>query len=165
IQADRTGSAQQRWSSSVAAVEYIVSHPLTGAGIGMNILALNRIRGAAWVEVHDVYLVYAMELGIPGLIMFLLLLRGAFKNAHRAKVLSANDPESADFHYLAEGIGVSLLAFAVAAFFYPDAYQFYFYYFAGLAAAAKHIATIPDGKIDAGPGISFTTGEPEPCRS
>lgn len=165
IQADRTGSAQQRWSGSVAAVEYIVSHPLTGAGIGMNILALNKIRGAAWVEVHDIYLVYAMELGIPGLIMFLLLLRGAFRNAHRAKALSAKDLESADFHYLAEGIGVSLLAFALAAFFYPDAYQFYFYYFAGLAAAAKHIATITDGKTDAESRIPITTGEPMPCQS
>ena len=38
---------------------------------------------------------------------------------------------------LAEGIPVSLIAFAVAAFFHPVAYHHYFYYVAGLALAAK----------------------------
>jgi hypothetical protein len=31
------------------------------------------------------------------------------------------------------------LAFAVAAFFYPVGYHYYFYYFAGLAVAARKI--------------------------
>jgi len=34
---------------------------------------------------------------------------------------------------------VSLIAFAVSAFFYPVAYRFDFYYIAGLAVAAKNI--------------------------
>jgi hypothetical protein len=37
--------------------------------------------------------------------------------------------------YLSEAIRVSLLAFAVAAMFYPVAYEFFFYYIAGLAIA------------------------------
>lgn len=165
IEADRTGSAQERWGGSVAAVEYIAFHPLTGAGIGMNVLALNKVRGATWIEVHDIYLVYAVELGVPGLVMFLVLLWGAIKSARTAGRLSAMNMESADLHYLAEGIGVSLIAFAVAAFFYPDAYQFYFYYIAGLAVAAKSIcmsgATHPAAAQDGSKMITETN----PCES
>ena len=38
---------------------------------------------------------------------------------------------------MAEGIKVSLTVFAIAAVFHPVAYQFYFYYMAGLALAAR----------------------------
>ena len=38
---------------------------------------------------------------------------------------------------LAAGVQVSLVAFGVAAFFHPIAYQFYFFMIAGLAVALK----------------------------
>lgn len=140
IQADETGSAQARLNDSLVAAEFVMGHPLVGAGIGMNILALNEVRGATWTEVHNVYLEYASDLGLPGLIMFLLLLRTVIKGVGEARRATATDPEVMEFHHLTEGLGVSLLGFMVAAFFYPDAYQFYFYYVAGLAVAARSIA-------------------------
>jgi len=140
IEADETGSAQTRLNDSLVAAEFVVDHPLMGAGIGMNILALNEARGSTWTEVHNVYLEYAADLGLPGLIMFLLLLRAVVKGVGEARRASAADPDGFEVHCLAEGLGVSLLGFIVAAFFYPDAYQFYFYYIAGLAVAARSIA-------------------------
>ena len=141
IQADETGSAQARLNDSLVATEFVMGHPLVGAGIGMNILALNEVRGTTWTEVHNVYLEYASDLGLPGLIMFLLLLRTVVKGVGEVRRSSAADPDAMEFHHLAEGLGVSLLGFMVAAFFYPDAYQFYFYYIAGLAVAARSIAS------------------------
>jgi len=141
IQADETGSAQARLNDSLVATEFVVDHPLVGAGIGMNILALNEARGAAWTEVHNVYLEYAADLGLPGLILFLLLLRTVVKGVGEARRTPTIYPDAFELRYLAEGLGVSLLGFIVAAFFYPDAYQFYFYYIAGLAVAARSIAT------------------------
>jgi O-antigen ligase len=90
--------------------------------------------------VHDVYLEYAADLGLPGLVIFLLLLRVIVIGVGDARRASEDDPDGFELHCLAEGLGVSLLGFIAAAFFYPDAYQFYFYYIAGLAVAARNIA-------------------------
>lgn len=139
IEADPTGSAQERWSDSAAAMQYVAHHPIVGAGLGMNALALNEQRGAAWRQVHNVYLQYAVDLGIPGLILFVMLLVGALKCAKSAQLGCAEEPKAEDLFFLAEGLRVSLVAFAVSAFFHPVAYHFYFYFIAGLALAAKAI--------------------------
>lgn len=138
MEADATGSAQERWGDIQAALEYMLFHPVVGAGLGMDILALNEVRGPAWKEVHNVYLQYGVDLGIPGLVLFVMLLRGALRCARRAQAVQPGAP--GELFYLAEGIRVSLIAFAVAGFFHPVAYHFYFYYFAGLAVAAGGIA-------------------------
>lgn len=137
IQSDPTHSAQVRWADSVAAAEYALQHPLVGAGVGMDVLVLNRLRGVNWTEVHNAYLQIAVELGVPGLLLFLWLFRECFKAAKSAQRL-AGDNQS--LQLLSEALWISLLAFAVAGFFYPNGYKFYFYYIAGLAIAAQSVA-------------------------
>lgn len=139
IEEDSTGSAQERLRDSIAATKYVISHPLVGAGLGNNALAMNEARGAEWREIHNVYLQYAVELGLPGMILFLLLLKGCMDAARRSQERSLQRPELHSLFYLSEAIRTSLIAFAVAAVFYPVAYHFYFYYFAGLALAARRI--------------------------
>lgn len=140
IDSDPTGSAQSRWNDMVTAVRFVLRNPIVGAGAGVEALALNEERGPLWREVHNVYLQYAVGLGIPGLALFLSLLVGCVKSAQLAQSRSAGMPALRELFYLAEGIEVSLLAFAVAALFYPVAYHFYFYYFAGLAIALRMVA-------------------------
>lgn len=137
IDSDPTGSAQVRWGDTLASVRFVLAHPLIGAGMRMNTLALNEIRGETWMEVHNVYLQYAVELGLPGLALFLLLFLACVRKVRdvRRRASSMPGPLS-ELSRLAEGIEISLLAFAVAAFFYPVGYHFYFYYFAGLAVGA-----------------------------
>jgi O-antigen ligase len=106
-----------------------------GAGLGMNILVLNASVGATWRAVHNTYLEYAVDLGMPGLVLFVLLLRSCWRSVSAARRTAS--PETAQ---LAEGIEISLLAFSVAAFFHPAAYEFYFYFVAGLAVAAKVVS-------------------------
>ena len=139
IQADQTNSAQTRFRDYVTAAKYVAAHPLIGAGIGMNILALNQARGATWTLVHDVYLVYAVDLGLPGVILFLLLLRQVIRGLRRAMRRAREYDGGDDLHYMLEGLLVSIASFSLSALFYPDAYQFYFYYVAGLAIAAISI--------------------------
>ncbi len=137
INSDPTGSAQSRWRDMLAAAGFVLSNPIVGAGIGMDELALNEARGAFWVEVHNVYLQYAVELGIPGLVLFLMLLRRCFKSVRLVEQRSSQVPALQEFFLLAEGIELSLFAFAVAALFHPFAYHFYFFYMGGLAISIR----------------------------
>jgi probable O-glycosylation ligase (exosortase A-associated) len=137
MDADPTGSAQERWQGNVAAAHFVMQRPLVGAGIGMSILALNEAGGPRWHEVHNVYLQYAVDLGLPGLILFLLLFWGVFRQARSARKRAAAIPELRNLFLLDEGLQVSLIVFAVAGLFHPVAYHFYFYYFGGLALAAR----------------------------
>ena len=140
VDADPTGSAQARWADTVAAVRYVVRHPIVGAGVGMNVLALNEIRGPAWKEIHNVYLEHAVDLGVPGLFLFLVLLTGCFLTAGDARRRAAGTPALRELFCIAEGIQISLAAFTVAALFHPVAYHFYFYYIAGLALALQAVS-------------------------
>jgi O-antigen ligase len=131
--ADPTGSAQGRRRDMTAAMAFMLSHPLVGAGIGQDILALNELRGATWHSVHNVYLEYATDLGWPGLGLFLLLLMSCIRTAARVRERCAGLPALRELSDLAEAIRIALVAFAIMAFFSPVAYNFYFYYLAGLA--------------------------------
>lgn len=138
VSADTTGSAQIRLRDSIAAAGYVAGHPLMGAGIGMNALAMNSVRGETWTEVHNVYLQFAVELGIPGLLLFLAFYRCCFNNTRQ--VLEGSEQHGLDeYFYITEAIRIGLIVYAVEAFFHPSAYQFYFYYISGLAVATKAI--------------------------
>jgi O-antigen ligase len=131
---DPTGSAQARWTDTVAALRHVREHPIVGAGIGMNILALDALRGETGKNVHNVYLQYAVELGLPGLGLFLWLYASCLLAVRRV-ARAGEGRELRSLRLLAEGILVSLLAFSISSLFHPVAYQFFFYLVAGLAVA------------------------------
>lgn len=155
IESDPTGSAQSRWSDTVEAAKYTLRHPFVGAGVGQNILAMNEVRGNTWKEVHNVYLQYSVELGLPGLALFLMLLVSCLKSARQVQRQCAGVPGEQKLLYLAEGIRVSLVAFAVAGPFYPVGYHFYLYYIAGLAVASKAVLA---AELERGPGAARDPG-------
>jgi O-antigen ligase len=102
-------------------------------------IALNQIRGEeTWRSVHNAYLQYAVDLGLPGLLLFGLLHLLCFRAARAVERRAAKDPALQHLAYLAAGIQISLAAFFVAAMFHPIAYQFYFFTIAGLAVALKN---------------------------
>jgi putative inorganic carbon (hco3(-)) transporter len=136
---DPTGSAQERWSDMRVALMLIVDNPIVGVGIGTNEIALNAARGEHWLQVHNVYLVYGVEMGLPGLFLFLMLVGLAFLSANKAQNIANARPGQREFTNIAEGIKIGILAFSVAAMFSPVPYQLYFYLYAGLAVAAKTI--------------------------
>jgi len=145
-ESDQTGSASERWNDMAAATNFVFEHPILGAGIGMNILALNKERGAHWRMVHNLYLEYAVDLGLIGLSLFLVLQIGCFRLIGEVQRRSARMPKLHELSCLAEGVRISLAAFSVGVFFYPVAYQFYFYYLAGLAIASSTVYAREFGK-------------------
>jgi probable O-glycosylation ligase (exosortase A-associated) len=138
LEKDSTGSAQGRWADFGAAVDVVIEHPVTGVGLGQDILALNAERGATWRSVHNVYLQYAVDLGLPGAALFIWLLAASFRGAKRVRLRAASEPALRDLVVLAGGVQIALAAFAVESFFHPVAYQFYFFCIAGLAVALQN---------------------------
>ena len=139
IEADATGSAQGRWRDIQAAVEVVGKNPLIGVGIGQDILAMNAQRGDDWTQVHNAYLQYAVDLGVPGLLLFAWLHLLCYRTARAVEKRAAREPAHRNLTLLAAGVQVSLVAFFVAAMFHPIAYQFYFFSIGGLAVALRNI--------------------------
>ena len=137
--ADRTYSAQTRWSDMTTAMRVVANNPVVGAGLGMDILAMNQARGETWTAVHDVYLQYGIDLGLPGLTLYGLLAGSAIASAGAARRLAVTRGRR-ELAGMAEAVRISLIAFSVAAIFHPVAYHFYFYYLAGLAVAVARIS-------------------------
>ena len=135
LQADTTGSAQDRYRDTVVAIEYVVEHPFVGAGLGMDYLALNEMRGPTWRSVHNTYLNYGVDLGMPGLVLFVAILVTAIWRVRHVEKLANQSPDSLELGLLSRGVRIALIGFAAGGFFYPVGYHFYFYYLAGLAVA------------------------------
>lgn len=139
VESDPTGSAQARWRDIVAAVQFVSEHPVIGAGLGMDVLALNQVRGAKWVQVHNVYLEYAVDLGVLGATLFLLLFSGVFKGVRSSRKALAGLAAHRELFLLVEALETSVIVFAISGFFYPVAYHFFFYYIGGLALGARAV--------------------------
>jgi len=140
VEADRTGSAQERISDMIIAGKTILANPIIGAGMGMNMLVMREARGG-WLGVHNVYLEHALDLGLIGLGIFLVLLWSCL----RVFADIQHTASSPDLVCFAQGLQVSLIAYATAAMFHPVSYQYYFYYIAGLAIGARTIASAAHG--------------------
>lgn len=147
IDADVTNSAQIRLRDTITAITYVAQHPLIGSGVGLNVLAMNELRGETWTQIHNIYLCYAVELGLPGLILFLIFFWQCIKNTREA-LESSQKYGLKKLFLISEAIMVSLFVFAIEGFFHPSAYQFNFYYIAGLAVALKTVLETEIKKLE-----------------
>jgi O-antigen ligase len=139
IAEDKTGSAQGRWLDDKIAVGVIADHPVIGVGIGQDVLAMNDARALdTWRRVHNAYLQYGVDLGIPGMFLFTWLNVLCFRTARAVDRRASQRPEHRQLALLAAGVQISLAAFVVGAMFHPIAYQFYFFTIGGLAIALRN---------------------------
>jgi hypothetical protein len=70
------------------------------------------------------------------------LLLASVRSARRVERYAMRRQPLADVSIFAAGVQIALVAFAVAAFFHPIAYQFYFFCVAGLAVALKNVCQV-----------------------
>ncbi len=140
FKADPTGSADARWDSMVLAWNTMLAHPVLGVGLGMHGLDfLHQLGNWHWSGVHNVYLQIGADLGVPGLLVYLLTLWYLFNGNRQSLKHIRQSPEARELLELGNGIQVALVGFLVGAFFAPVAYEFYFFYIAGFAVAFQEM--------------------------
>jgi probable O-glycosylation ligase (exosortase A-associated) len=137
---DRSNSAQERLADMQVATQVALSNPIKGAGVGMGHLAMNEARGETWKVIHNLYLQVAVDLGFVGLLLYVGLMFKCIGTTGEILRQNKEDPLPERLVLIAEALRISLLGFAIAVMFYPVAYNFYFFYFGGLAIAAGGVA-------------------------
>jgi len=117
----------------------ILENPLIGAGLGMDgrIYVEQGFRGE-WVT-HSVFLRVGADLGLPGLLVYVLLFVQMLRGLRQTQRQLGPVPEAREVVALANSLELAVCSFLVGAAFLPYAYGFLFYYLAGLAAAIRLI--------------------------
>lgn len=126
------GSAEARTQLLIRSLEVTAEHPLLGVGPGNF-----PIVSGSWHQTHNVYTALSSEGGLPALIFFLLIYRRAFLNLREVREQARGESE---LSMLTNATRASLLGFALAAFFFPDAFQFFVYFMFAYSAAVCQIA-------------------------
>lgn len=122
-------------------IEYTLQHPIFGVGLG-NFPGYNAgqiRRSDAWYGTHNTFTELSSEAGIPALVLFLLLLFTMLRHMKRLGDELAEDPANDGISLLARATLVSALSFAFAGIFAHLAYEYLFYYVAGIAVALEII--------------------------
>ncbi len=133
---DSTGSAQERANILKRGLLIVARHPLTGIGLGtFHIQSLNERRA------HNSYLEIAAELGLLGLLAYLLLLFNPLKALWRieAETVGARDRRDFENYVLSVGLQATLVAYYANSFFASIQYQWFVYFPVAYAVALRRI--------------------------
>ncbi|MGH9355669.1 MAG: O-antigen ligase family protein [Terriglobia bacterium] len=133
-------SYEARKAVLITSLRVTAEYPLFGVGPG----DFPSISGV-WNQTHNLYTTLSAEAGLPALVIFLLMYRRAFADLREAR---RRMPDS-DLSNLAGSLRASLLAFALAGLFFPDAYMFFPYLMLALATAILQTARNQDAEIQA----------------
>lgn len=141
IEKDPDGSAGIRFDDMRDSLKAVLENPLLGAGLGMNTLGLQEVRGRMyWGGVHSAPLQIASELGLPALFVYIALMVVLLKELARLRAVPPGDaPLSDRLSSMAGYLQAALWGFIIAGIFLPVAYRWYFFYLAGMATALFRI--------------------------
>jgi O-antigen ligase len=153
IQSDPTGSAQLRRDHLDRALRVALLHPIIGVGMGnYHIYSLQEQRA------HNSYLEISAELGVAGLIAYLILIFAPLRSLRRIERESshsiASGPRSnlarstqeddeyklvRQTYYTSVGLQAAIIGYIVCSFFASIQYQWYLYYLIAYAILLKLI--------------------------
>ncbi len=138
------GAIHSRYNESMAAVMMAVDHPLVGVGPGMypeHYPAYAQLVGGKGTvaprEAHTLYFGLAAELGIGGLIVFLVIVGVTLRDLARARRINGERrPELAN---MATALMLAVVVFLTSALFLHFAFVRYFWLVMALAGVAGHL--------------------------
>jgi len=155
---DPTGSSQARRDLLDRAVNVAIHHPIVGIGMGNFHIYSIREQVA-----HNAYLEIAAELGVAGLIAYLMFILAPLRSLRKIERERApqhprrtlNDPggHNREIHYLSIALQGVLFAYIVCSFFGSIQYQWFLYYPVAYAIALR--------RIHAAEQVPLVASEPE----
>ncbi len=137
-------SISSRETMLTTSINMTIAYPLFGVGpgnFGPTIEELGKLQGQNWINLntHNSYTQVSSETGIPGLLLYLLLIGFSFKSLIGA--LRQTSPHGAhpnpDLHRLGAGLLVSLAATCTCMFFLSEGYSLLLFLWLGLANGIK----------------------------
>jgi O-antigen ligase len=139
------GSTEGRLGLLVSSLQLTAAHPLFGVGPAMfqvaeKDLAEEEGRRGNWHETHNAYTQVSSEAGVPALVFFLGALALSLKSSNRVYRKYRCDPRMQPVAHAALAVELSLVAYAVSAFFASVAYGNLMPTLAGLAVALESAA-------------------------
>jgi len=133
---DQTGSAQQRRELLERAASVAISRPIVGVGMGNFHIYSIKEKAA-----HNSYLEIAAELGVMGLIAYLILILAPLRSLHRIErqTRGMRTKSEREMYWLSVSIQAAFIAYMVCSFFASIQYLWYLYYTAAYAVALRQI--------------------------
>jgi O-antigen ligase len=158
------GSADARMQLIKDGLRVTAMHPLLGVGPGnfpvaQSELALAQGKKAIWHVTHNTYLQLSTEMGIPGLVIYLVFVYQVFKMLNSIIRNRFPGPEWRDLRLLSISLRAALIVFLVFAFFDNLAFNVDVPVLAGLATALWFMAQ-KQRAIDKGVSRSEAVAEP-----
>jgi O-antigen ligase len=136
---DRVGSIDRRWQEVQVAFTFLLENPLIGAGVGMDALVfVEEGLGHGW-ETHNIFLQVGADLGLPGLLVYVLLIVQVLRGLRRTQRSLAPIAQAREIVAIATGLELAVWSFLVGGFFLTVPYDFTFFYLAGMAVAIRVI--------------------------
>lgn len=136
---DKVGSISHRWQEMQLGLTFMLENPLVGVGLGVDTLAYVE-RGVGWGwETHNALLQVGADLGIPGLLVYVLLVVQSVRGLRRTQRRLKGSSDGREIVAIATGLELAIYSYVVGAFFLPVPYDFTFYYLAGFAVAVRAI--------------------------
>lgn len=136
------GSAEARKELVGDSLKVTVMHPVFGVGPG-NFPSYTRL----WRVTHNTYLDFSSECGVPGLLLFLLLMGRALRNLNRTR-RSLRSSENQELSLYASALWAALCAYLLGALFASTAYELFPYY---IVAYTMILYQLADRGATAGP--------------
>jgi len=139
---DAAGLDAARWQTWKKTTTLAIAYLPFGSGAGTNTTAegISHGGGGKWEAAHNAYLQIAVEMGIPGLAIFVTLLYGAIRSCRRLVRAASGRAELKEMAWMAHAVETSLYAYMVGAISLSQAYAPILYLLLGLSACLRRIA-------------------------
>lgn len=136
IEQDQTGSAQERRKLMELAATIAIRRPIIGIGMGNFHIYSHRELNA-----HNAYLEIAAELGMAGLLAYLIVifapLRSLFRIERQTRGMRSKSEK--EMYWMSVCLQAAFVAYMVCSFFASIQYLWYLYYTAAYAVALRQI--------------------------
>ena len=123
-------------------VNYTLSHPLLGVGMGQFAVAVDgdaRKEGkqSSWAGTHNSYTQMSAECGIPAALCYIAVIFLSIRSNWKLFRQAGDSPRQEDTAAMALSLFLALTSLGVATFFYHNAYGYYIPALAGLSVALQ----------------------------